>query len=129
MIQIHPVILESYLFSQKQCWPAEGGFPKPIALCIPRLCPWFHSNYCTREYQKRYKGGTKINTYFYLLHILSISWYTLLWYIFIMMIIFIRIHKSSRWAVFFGKSLFSGLFSRDKNKFFFQGIQVFWCMK
>ena len=119
MIQVHPVKLESYLFSEKQCWPAEGGFPKPIALCIPRLCPWFHSKYCTREYQKRYKGGTKINRYFYLLHILSISLYAT----------FIIIHKSSRWAVFFGKSLFSGLFSRDKNKFFFQGIQVFWCMK
>ena len=36
-MQIHPVKLESYLLSEKQCWPAEGGFPKPIALCIPRL--------------------------------------------------------------------------------------------
>ena len=73
------------LFSEKQCWPAEGGFPKPIALCIPRLCPWFHSKYCTRWYQRRNKGGTKINTFFYFLHILSISGYAT----------FIIIHKSS----------------------------------
>ena len=73
------------LFSEKQCWPAEGGFPKPIALCIPRLCPWFHSKYCTRGYQRRNKGGTKINTFFYFLHILSISGYAT----------FIIIHKSS----------------------------------
>ena len=63
MIQIHPVKLESYLFSEKQWWPAEGGFPKPIALCIPRLCLWFHLKYCTRGYQRRNNGGTKIDIF------------------------------------------------------------------
>ena len=101
MIQIHPVKLESYLFSEKQCWPAEREFPKPIALWIPRLCPWFHLKYCTRGYQRRNKGGTKINTYFLFIRILLISGYAT----------FIIIHKSSRWAVFFVKSLFSGQFS------------------
>ena len=115
MIQIHPVKLESYLFSEKQCWPAGGGFSKTISLCIPQMCPWFHSK--VRGYQRRNKGGTKINRYFYFVHILSIPGYAT----------FIIIHKSSRWAVFFGKSLFSGQFSREKNRFFFQGIQLFSC--
>ena len=109
MIQIHPVKLESYLFSEKQCWPAEGGFPKPIALCIPRLCPWFHGNI-----KGEIREVKKLEDIF-----LSVSGYAN----------FIIIHKSSRWAVFFDKSLFSGQFSRDKNRFFFQGIQVFWCKK
>ena len=118
MIQIHPVKL-GYLFSEKQCWPAEGRFPKPISLCISRLCLWFHSKVRGYGYQRRNKGGTKINRYFYFVHILSIPGYAT----------FIIIHKSSRWAVFFGKSLFSGQFSRDKNMFFFQGIQVSSCKK
>ena len=117
MIQIHPVKLESYLFSEKQCWPAGGGFSKTISLCIPQMCPWFHSK--VRGYQRRNKGGTKINRYFYFVHILSIPGYAT----------FIIIQKSSRWAVFFGKSLFSGQFSREKNRFFFQGIQLFSCKK
>ena len=119
MIQVHQVKLESYLFSEKQCWPAEGEFLKPIALWIPWLCPWFHSKYCTTGYQRRNKGGTKINRYFYFSHIPSISGHAP----------FIIMHKSSCLAVFFGKSVFSGQFSRDKNRFFFQGIQVFWCKK
>ena len=91
MIRIHPVKQESYLLWEKQCWPAEGGFPKPIALCIPRLCPRFHSKYFTSGYQRRNKGGTKINRYFYFIHILSKSGYATI----------IIIYKSSRWTVFF----------------------------
>ena len=50
-----------------------------------------HSKYFRSGYQRRNKGGTKINRSFYFIHILSKSGYATI----------IIIYKSSRWTVFF----------------------------
>ena len=104
------------LFSEKQCFPAEGGFPKPIALCIPRLCPWFHSKYCTRGYQRRNKGGIFLfSSYSFHIRICNLYYNTQkqLWLCSLVSLFFQVSLTETRTGSFSKESSYSG----ERNKF------------